>query len=62
MTEPEEQALLETFIAGSKIGRALERESLYNELLTYDGLAVNYEYYIKVDELLDRLSPEEPTS
>lgn len=58
MIEPEEQALLETFVAGSKLGRALEREALYNELLTYDGLAVNYEYYIKVEELLERLSPE----
>lgn len=56
----EETALLELFIAGSKLGRALERQALYAELQSYDGLAVNYDYYIKVDELLEHLAPEEP--
>ena len=58
----EETALLETFLAGSKLGRAMERQALYTELQNYDGLAINYDYYIKVEELLERLSPEEPVA
>lgn len=58
----EEQELLETFLAGSKLGRAMERRALHENLLNYDGLAINFDYYIKVEELLEMLSPEEPTA
>lgn len=50
-----EDELVETFVAGSLVGRNMERDRLYEELVTYEGLSVMYEHYIKVDSVLEML-------
>lgn len=55
-----EDELVETFVAGAITGRNMERDRLYGELVTYEGLSVYYDHYIKVQDVLDMLdrSPE----
>jgi hypothetical protein len=61
-----EDELVEAFVAGSLVGRNMERDRLYGELVTYEGLSVMYEHYIKVQDILsmidrdlERSSPKE---
>ena len=50
-----EDASVEAFVAGAITGRNMERDRLYGELVTYEGLSVYYEHYIKVQDVLDML-------
>lgn len=50
-----EDELVETFVAGSLVGRNMERDRLYEELVTYEGISVMYEHYIKVQSVLEML-------
>lgn len=52
-----ENAAIEAFVAGAISGRTMERERLYDALVTYEGVAIDYEYYIKVSAVLDMLQP-----
>lgn len=47
-----EDELVETFVAGSLVGRNMERDRLYEELVTYEGLSVYYDHYIKIQDVL----------
>ena len=47
-----EDELIETFVAGSLVGRNMERDRLYGELVTYEGLSVMYDHYIRVQDVL----------
>jgi hypothetical protein len=47
-----EDELVETFVAGSLVGRNMERDRLYGELVTYEGLSVYYDHYIKIQDVL----------
>ena len=50
-----EDELVETFVAGAITGRNMERDRLYGELVTYEGLSVYYDHYIKVQTVLEML-------
>jgi hypothetical protein len=50
-----EDELVETFVAGAISGRNMERDRLYGELVTYEGLSVYYDHYIKVQDILEML-------
>ena len=50
-----EDELVETFVAGAITGRNMERDRLYGELVTYEGLSVYYDHYIKVQDVLKML-------
>ena len=39
-------------MAGAISGRNMERDRLYGELVTYEGLSVLYDHYIKVNDVL----------
>lgn len=52
-----EDEVIEAFVAGSLSGRQMERNRLYEALVTYEGVSVNYEHYIKVQAVLDMLDP-----
>ena len=52
----QENAVIEAFVAGAISGRNMERERLYEALVTYEGISVGYEHYIKVEAVLDMLS------
>jgi hypothetical protein len=59
--DPEDE-LLETFIVGSLVGRNMERDRLYGELVTYEGLSVLYDHYIRVHDVLRMIDrDEDPT-
>jgi hypothetical protein len=50
-----EDELVETFVAGAITGRNMERDRLYGELVTYEGLSVYYDHYIKVQTVLEMI-------
>ena len=50
-----EDELVETFVAGAITGRNMERDRLYGELVTYEGLSVYYDHYIKVRDILEMI-------
>jgi hypothetical protein len=52
----QENAVVEAFVAGAISGRNMERERLYDALVTYEGISVDYEHYIKVEAVLEMLS------
>jgi hypothetical protein len=56
-----EDELIETFVAGSLVGRNMERDRLYGELVTYEGLSVMYDHYIRVQDVL-RMIERDPDS
>ena len=66
MTEPSnlhaacEDAVVEAFVAGALHERAKERNRLYEALVTYDGISVGYEHYIKVEDVLEMLGEINP--
>jgi hypothetical protein len=45
-----EEQVLEAFVAGAISGRTDDRARIIAELETFDGIAVNYEYYIKIED------------
>jgi hypothetical protein len=47
-----EDELLETFVAGSLVGRNIERDRLYEALVTYEGMSVMYDHYIRIKDVL----------
>jgi hypothetical protein len=47
-----EEAAVEAFVAGAITGRNMERDRLYGELVTYEGLSVLYDHYIRVQDIL----------
>jgi hypothetical protein len=50
-----EDELIETFVAGSLVGRNMERDRLYEALVTYEGLSVMYDHYIKIQDVLEMI-------
>lgn len=50
-----EEAAVEAFVAGAITGRNMERDRLYGELVTYEGLSVYYDHYIKVQTVLEMI-------
>ena len=50
-----EDELVETFVAGSLVGRNMERDRLYEALVTYEGLSVMYDHYIKIQDVLEMI-------
>jgi hypothetical protein len=52
---PNEDELIETFVAGSLVGRNMERDRLYEALVTYEGISVMYDHYIKIQDVLEMI-------
>jgi hypothetical protein len=50
-----EDELIETFVAGSLVGRNIERDRLYEALVTYEGISVMYDHYIKIQDVLEMI-------
>jgi hypothetical protein len=50
-----EDELIETFVAGSLVGRNMERDRLYEALVTYEGISVMYDHYIKIQDVLEMI-------
>lgn len=52
----EENATIEAFVAGAISGRTMERQRLHEALVTFEGISVGYEHYIKVEDVLAMLT------
>ena len=50
-----EEATVEAFVAGAITGRNMERDRLYESLVTYEGISVMYYHYIKIQDVLEMI-------
>jgi hypothetical protein len=50
-----EEATVEAFVAGAITGRNMERDRLYESLVTYEGISVLYDHYIKIQDVLEMI-------
>ena len=57
-----EEATVEAFVAGAITGRNMERDRLYGELVTYEGLSVLYDHYIKVQAVLEMIERDDDST